>query len=652
MDSKWLKNGFVYLVITVAILAIIFTLFVPPARENSKVSLTEFIAIVQDAAWTSSERPRVIIADNRLIAEIDDKRITTLQTERFDILEALHSRGVGDDQVDVSVQEPSQFSNFLPIIGTFLPILIFGGILLLMMRQAQGTNNQALSFGKSKARVFKSNNPTITFAEVAGVEEAKEELQEVVAFLKYPERFQALGAQIPKGVLLVGPPGTGKTHISRAVAGEAGVPFFSISGSEFVEMFVGVGASRVRDLFDQAKRNAPCIVFIDEIDAVGRQRGAGLGGSHDEREQTLNQILVEMDGFESNTNVIVLAATNRPDVLDPALLRPGRFDRQVVLDRPDVKGREHILNLYAKDKPLAEDMDLETIARQTPGFSGADLKNLLNEAALLAARRNKKAISQEEVEEAVERVLAGPERRSRIISAREKKVTAYHEVGHALVAQLLPDVDPVHKISIVARGRAGGYTRVLPPEDRHLWTRSQFRQQMAFALGGYAAEVLVFGEMTTGASNDIEMATSLARRMVMEYGMSEKLGPRAFGRKEELIFLGRDIQEQRNYSEAVAQEIDGEVEGLIQQAHDKASSLLTAHKNKLVEIADTLMEVETFDGKAFSTFFEEPEPSDDLDTQAASTLVDNEDQQPSSPPQDSDDSTQKPRTRPYPGMAT
>ncbi len=652
MDSKWLKNGFVYLVITVAILAIVFTLFVPPARENSKVSLTEFIAIVQDAAWTSSERPRVIIAGNRLIAEIDDKRITTLQTERFDILEALHSRGVGDDQVDVSVQEPSQFSNLLPILGTFLPILIFGGILLLMMRQAQGTNNQALSFGKSKARVFKSNNPTITFAEVAGVEEAKEELQEVVAFLKYPERFQALGAQIPKGVLLVGPPGTGKTHISRAVAGEAGVPFFSISGSEFVEMFVGVGASRVRDLFDQAKRNAPCIVFIDEIDAVGRQRGAGLGGSHDEREQTLNQILVEMDGFESNTSVIVLAATNRPDVLDPALLRPGRFDRQVVLDRPDVKGREHILNLYGKDKPLAEDLDLETIARQTPGFSGADLKNLLNEAALLAARRNKKAISQDEVEEAVERVLAGPERRSRIISEREKKVTAYHEVGHALVAQLLPDVDPVHKISIVARGRAGGYTRVLPPEDRHLWTRSQFRQQMAFALGGYAAEVLVFGEMTTGASNDIEMATSLARRMVMEYGMSEKLGPRAFGRKEELIFLGRDIQEQRNYSEAVAQDIDGEVEELIQKAHDKASSLLTAHKEKLVEIADTLMEVETFDGKAFSSFFEEPEPTDDVDTQAASTLVDNEDQQPSSPPQDSDDGTQKPRTRPYPGMAT
>ena len=430
------------------------------------------------------------------------------------------------------------------------------------------------------------------------MEEAKEELQEVVAFLKYPERFQALGAQIPKGVLLVGPPGTGKTHISRAVAGEAGVPFFSISGSEFVEMFVGVGASRVRDLFDQAKRNAPCIVFIDEIDAVGRQRGAGLGGSHDEREQTLNQILVEMDGFESNTSVIVLAATNRPDVLDPALLRPGRFDRQVVLDSPDVKGREHILQLYSKDKPLAEDLDLETIARQTPGFSGADLKNLLNEAALLAARRNKKAISQAEVEEAVERVLAGPERRSRIISEREKKVTAYHEVGHALVAQLLPDVDPVHKISIVARGRAGGYTRVLPPEDRHLWTRSQFRQQMAFALGGYAAEVLVFGEMTTGASNDIEMATSLARRMVMEYGMSEKLGPRAFGRKEELIFLGRDIQEQRNYSEAVAQDIDGEVEGLIQEAHDKASGLLTQHREKLVEIADTLMEVETFDGKS------------------------------------------------------
>ena len=651
MDSKWLKNGFVYLVITVAILAIIFTLFAPETRENTTVSLTEFMTAVNDAA-RNDQYPTVIVSDNHLVAEIEDRRITTRKYDQMDILEVLHSRGVPDDKIKLSVREPSQFSNFLPILGTFLPILIFGGILLLMMRQAQGTNNQALSFGKSKARVFKSNKPTITFAEVAGVEEAKEELQEVVAFLKYPERFQALGAQIPKGVLLVGPPGTGKTHISRAVAGEAGVPFFSISGSEFVEMFVGVGASRVRDLFDQAKRNSPCIVFIDEIDAVGRQRGAGLGGSHDEREQTLNQILVEMDGFESNTSVIVLAATNRPDVLDPALLRPGRFDRQVVLDSPDVKGREHILQLYSKDKPLADDLDLETIARQTPGFSGADLKNLLNEAALLAARRNKKAISQEEVEEAVERVLAGPERRSRIISEREKKVTAYHEVGHALVAQLLPDVDPVHKISIVARGRAGGYTRVLPPEDRHLWTRSQFRQQMAFALGGYAAEVLIFGEMTTGASNDIEMATSLARRMVMEYGMSEKLGPRAFGRKEELIFLGRDIQEQRNYSEAVAQDIDGEVEGLIQEAHDRASGLLTEHKDKLVEIADTLMEVETFDGKAFSAFFEEPEPSDDVDTQAASTLVENEDQQPSSPPQDSDDSAQKPRTRPYPGMAT
>ncbi len=652
MDSKWLKNGFVYLVITVAILAIIFTLFAPEPRENTTVSLTEFIDTVHEAAW-DDRYPSIVVSNDRLVAEIEDQRITTRMTDQMDILDALYSRGIPDDKIQLTVQEPSQFSNLLPILGTFLPILIFGGILLIMMRQAQGTNNQALSFGKSKARVFKSNKPTITFAEVAGVEEAKEELQEVVAFLKYPERFQALGAQIPKGVLLVGPPGTGKTHISRAVAGEAGVPFFSISGSEFVEMFVGVGASRVRDLFDQAKRNSPCIVFIDEIDAVGRQRGAGLGGSHDEREQTLNQILVEMDGFESNTSVIVLAATNRPDVLDPALLRPGRFDRQVVLDRPDVKGREHILSLYGKDKPLAEDMDLETIARQTPGFSGADLKNLLNEAALLAARRNKKAIGQEEVEEAVERVLAGPERRSRIISDRQKKVTAYHEVGHAMVAHLLPDVDPVHKISIVARGRAGGYTRVLPPEDRHLWTRSQFRQQMAFALGGYAAEVLIFGEMTTGASNDIEMATSLARRMVMEYGMSEKLGPRAFGRKEELIFLGRDIQEQRNYSEAVAQEIDNEVEGLIQEAHDKASSLLAANKDKLVEIADNLFEVETFDGKAFSSFFEDPEPSDDVDTQAASTLVDEEDQQASSPQdQDHEDSAKKPRTRPYPGMAT
>jgi len=427
------------------------------------------------------------------------------------------------------------------------------------MRQAQGSNNQALSFGKSRARMFMGNKPSVTFNDVAGVEESKQELAEVVEFLKYPDKFAALGARIPKGVLLIGPPGTGKTLLSKAVAGEAGVPFFSISGSEFVEMFVGVGASRVRDLFDQAKRNSPCIIFIDEIDAVGRQRGAGLGGSHDEREQTLNQILVEMDGFDSNTNVIVIAATNRPDVLDPALLRPGRFDRQVILDRPDIRGRIAVLEVHAKGKPLEKDVSLEVLAKQTPGFSGADLENMVNEAAILAARRNRKTISMSEMEEAIMRVVAGPERKSRLITEKEKMITAYHEVGHALVARMLPNVDPVHKITIIPRGMAGGLTMVLPGEDRGLGTKSQFEDQIAWGLGGRAAEETIFGEISSGASNDIEKATGIARQMVTRYGMSKKLGPIAFGKQEEMVFLGRDAGEQRNYSDEVAYEIDKEV---------------------------------------------------------------------------------------------
>jgi cell division protease FtsH len=485
------------------------------------------------------------------------------------------------------------------------------------MRQAQGTNNQALSFGKSRARVFTGNRPTITFNDVAGYQEVKQELQEVVEFLKSPERFAALGARIPRGLLLVGPPGTGKTFLSRAVAGEAGVPFFSISGSEFVEMFVGVGASRVRDLFEQAKRNAPCIVFVDEIDAVGRQRGTGLGGSHDEREQTLNQILVEMDGFDTNTNVIVIAATNRPDILDPALLRPGRFDRQVVLDRPDVSSRKAILEIHAKGKPLDSNVDLGVIAKQTPGFTGADLANLVNEAAILAARYGKRLITSFELGEAVDRVIAGPERKSKIISPREKEMIAYHEAGHALVGRMLKDADQLHKISIVSRGAMGGYTRFLPEEERSLVTRSQFKAMLAVALGGHVAEDIVFDEMTTGPSNDIENLTNIARQMVMRYGMSERLGPRTFGRKEELIFLAREMSEQRNYSEKVAEEIDEEVRRLIADAYEVARQIIVTNRETLDRVATNLIEVETLEGDDLVRAFEEPSDQESQEPQQA-----------------------------------
>ena len=454
-----------------------------------------------------------------------------------------------------------------------------------------------MSFGKSKARMVTANRPSTTFNDVAGADESKEELQEVVEFLKFPERFAALGARIPRGVLLVGPPGTGKTLLARAVAGEAAVPFFSISGSEFVEMFVGVGASRVRDLFDQAKRNAPCIIFIDEIDAVGRQRGAGLGGSHDEREQTLNQILVEMDGFDTNTNVIVIAATNRPDILDPALLRPGRFDRQVVLDSPDVKGREAILQVHAKGKPFAEGVRLEVVAKETPGFSGADLANLLNEAAILAARRSKKKIGHPELEEAVDRVMAGPERKSRVLTGREKEVVAYHESGHVLVATMTPGHDPVHKVTIIPRGMAGGFTRYLPENEHRLASRSYYEGFLASALGGHVAEELVFGEMTSGAHDDLTKVTAIARSMVTQWGMSEKLGPRTFGKRESMVFLGRDIAEQRDYSEKVAEQIDDEVRELVDRARDRARGILTQCREKLEALATVLMEKETLDGE-------------------------------------------------------
>ena len=509
---------------------------------------------------------------------------------------------LASDQVALKFQTDSQTLSIVgSIVLSLLPVLLIGGFFFYMMRQAQGTNNQALSFGKSRARMFIGNKPTVTFDDVAGVEEAKQELTEVVEFLKYPEKFSSLGARIPRGVLLVGPPGTGKTMLARAVAGEAGVPFFSISGSEFVEMFVGVGASRVRDLFDQAKRNAPCIVFIDEIDAVGRQRGAGLGGSHDEREQTLNQILVEMDGFDTGTNVIVVAATNRPDVLDPALLRPGRFDRQVVLDRPDIKGRKAILDVHVRGKPLDKNVDLLRIGQISPGFSGADLANVVNEAAILAARRNKKQIGQIDFEEALEKVALGPERRSRVITEKEKWIVAYHEAGHALCFKLLKHTNPVHKISVVARGMAMGVTWSLPQEDRYFRTRKEFEDDIAAALGGWVAEQLhLGGDATTGASNDIEKATEMARQMVTKFGMSEKLGPLQYGKTDELIFLGRQIQEERNYSEEVAKIIDSEVHDIVDRARQRAYEVLTNNRDKLDLVVSKLIEQETLEADEFN----------------------------------------------------
>ena len=511
------------------------------------------------------------------------------------------------DKVKLDFRPPSIWPDIFTGIMYILPVILVVVMFWYLMRQSQGGGG-ALSFGKSRARMFTGDRPMVTFEDVAGVEEAKEELREVVEFLKEPEKFLKLGARIPKGVLLVGPPGTGKTLMAKAVAGEAGVPFFSISGSEFVEMFVGVGASRVRDLFDQAKRHSPCIVFVDEIDAVGRQRGAGLGGSHDEREQTLNQLLVEMDGFDSDTNIIVMAATNRPDILDPALLRPGRFDRRVVLDRPDVRGREAILKVHVRGKPIAPDVDLNVLARTTPGFVGADLENLVNEAAILAARRGGTVIEQRDFEEAVERVLAGPERKSRVITEEEKRIVAYHEAGHAVVMQALPESDPVHKVSIIARGMAGGYTLTLPEEDRTLISRRKVFADMVGLLGGRAAEELVFDDITSGASNDLERVTRLARTMVMRWGMSENLGPLVYGKKEELVFLGREIAEQRDYSETIAEQIDAEVRRLVNEAYDRARAILKEYRDKLDAVAQKLLEEETISRSEFEAIFPPPVP--------------------------------------------
>jgi cell division protease FtsH len=507
--------------------------------------------------------------------------------------------------VKIIYEPPSNSGNWLALVLNLLPLLLIAGLFLFLFRQGQSGNNQALSFGKSKARLFTGDTPTITFDDVAGAEEAKEELKEVVEFLKEPQKFAALGARIPKGVLLVGPPGTGKTLMAKAVSGEAGVPFFSISGSEFVEMFVGVGASRVRDLFEQAKRNSPCIVFIDEIDAVGRYRGTGLGGSHDEREQTLNQILVEMDGFGTDTNVIIIAATNRPDILDPALLRPGRFDRRVTMDRPDVAGRRAILEVHIKGKPIGPDVDLDLIARQTPGFVGADLENLVNEAAILAARRNKRAITMAEMQESIERIsMGGPERRSRLITEKEREVVAYREAGRAIVARLCKKADPVRKISIVPRGEASGVTMMVPESDRYLVPRSYFVDRIAVALGGRVAEELVFGDISNGASGDIQSLTRMVRAMVTKYGMSSNMGPLQFGRQEENVFLGRELSEQRDYSEEVAEQIDAEVRRIVNEAHVRVRQILTTHRDKLDAVAQALLERETLDGDEFEAIFQ------------------------------------------------
>ncbi len=604
MSYRWMRNSFIYLLLIVALVAIVFTFFSGSLGGSNELPINEVITMAGRGQVESIE----VKGDALTVTTFSGETYESRKESGSSVVEMLRDAQVDLSRVNVSVKGSGGLSAIFGLLFNFLPLIFFGAVLLFMMRQAQGNSSQTFSFGRSKARMFMGNSPQVSFSDVAGVEEAKEELQEVVEFLKYPERFLALGAKIPKGVLLVGPPGTGKTLMAKAVAGEAGVPFFNISGSEFVEMFVGVGASRVRDLFDQAKRNSPCIVFVDEIDAVGRHRGAGLGGGHDEREQTLNQILVEMDGFDTGTNVIVLAATNRPDILDPALLRPGRFDRRVVLDNPDLRGRIQILDVHAKGKPLEEEVDLERVARQTIGFSGADLANLVNESAILAARHAKKMIGSSEFAEAIDRIIAGPARRSKVISDREKEITAYHEAGHALVAHMLPNADPVAKVTIVARGQVGGFTKTVPEEDRNLVTRRQLEARLAMAMGGRAAEELVFNQFTTGASDDIEQATSIARQMITRFGMSKKLGPRTFGRREEMVFLGREISEQRDYSDNVAEQIDDEVHSLVENAYSTAMRILKENKRRLDHISEYLIEYETIEEEDVPSIFDGPPP--------------------------------------------
>jgi len=608
-------------VVTFLLIVAVVVMVVTAVRNGS--SSSDPLTINEVAQDIKSDKVARVVIDNsgklRVIYKTGDEGQVKTGIESYKesgstLVEQLISLGVTPEQlssenVKIEVAAPSFWESGLGGFFVYLlPLLLMVGVFWFIFRQAQGSNNAAMSFGKSRARMFSGEHPTVTFQDVAGAEESKQELAEIVEFLKEPQKFIQLGARIPKGVLLVGPPGTGKTLLAKAVSGEAGVPFFSISGSEFVEMFVGVGASRVRDLFDQAKRHSPCIIFVDEIDAVGRQRGAGLGGSHDEREQTLNQMLVEMDGFDTDTNVIIIAATNRPDILDPALMRPGRFDRRVTLDRPDMKGREAILKVHVKGKPLEPSVDLGSLARGTPGFVGADLENLVNESAILAARRNKKSIGQSELEEAIERVVMGPERKSRLISDEEKRIIAYHEAGHAVVGNAIAEADPVQKVTIVGRGQAGGLTWFRPDEDRLLYSRKKLLANLAYMLGGRVAEEIVFDDITSGASNDIEQVTRLARSMVTRLGMSSEMGPRVYGQKEEMIFLGREISEQRDYSEAVAEQIDSEVRKIVDDSYKLARKLLTKYRKQLDMVAQKLLEVETLTREDFEAIFPPPSP--------------------------------------------
>lgn len=606
MNQQNKQSSIVYFLLIIGIISLIIYAFTGERTSNELMSINELAESIKARRVSSltidDDQVTVRFNDTRNIARTYIEPNATL-LEQLSIL-GVESSDLASKNISLEVKQPSPWLTALSLLISFLPIILFGVFMLVFFKQ-QGGGAGAMSFGKSHAKMLKGDRPTVTFADVAGIEESKAELAEVVEFLKEPQKFTSLGARIPKGVLLVGSPGTGKTLLAKAVSGEAGVPFFSISGSEFVEMFVGVGASRVRDLFDQARKNSPCIIFIDEIDAVGRQRGAGLGGSHDEREQTLNQMLVEMDGFGTDTNVIVIAATNRPDILDPALLRPGRFDRQVVIDRPDVRGRELILGVHTKGKPIEPDVDLSKIARGTTGFVGADLENLVNEAAILAARRNKHSIGNAEFEEAVEKVMMGPEKKSRVISRAERRIIAYHEAGHAVVMNVMPESDPIHRITIIGRGAAGGYTMHLPSEDRVLNSKKQLLAEMVSLMGGRAAEELKFDDITSGASNDIERCSQLARSMVTQLGMSN-LGPMAYGKKDEMVFLGREISEQRNYSENVAEAIDKEVRRMVEEAHQKAKEILQEYDEKLVLVAEKLLEVETLSQAEFEAIFPPP----------------------------------------------
>lgn len=607
MRQGWARNAIVYILIAAALAALFFNVVIP----QQGMETVDISAVAREVR--AGNVKEITVEGNDLTMELKDgSRVRSVKEQDVGLPEFFRTLGIPPEQIaaaNITYAAPSQWNNIAPILASFIPLLIIGGFLFFMLRQAQGSNNQAMNFGKSRARLFTSDKPTVTFADVAGVEEAKEELSEIVEFLKEPEKFVNLGARIPKGVLMVGPPGTGKTLMARAVAGEAGVPFFSISGSEFVEMFVGVGASRVRDLFEQAKRNSPCIIFIDEIDAVGRQRGAGLGGSHDEREQTLNQILVEMDGFDSETNVIIIAATNRPDILDPALMRPGRFDRRVTLDRPDLTGRRAILDVHTRGKPLGKDVDLHSVASSTPGFSGADIENLVNEAAILTARRNKKAVGMSEMQEAIERVMMGPERKSRLISAKEKRIIAYREAGTALVSHSLPHCDPIRKITIVSRGSNTGYVFSSPNDDNFTRRRSKFMHELAVMLAGRITEQTVFGTITDGAAYRLERASASARSMVTRYGMSERLGPIVFGERDEMIFLGREISEQRNYSENVAEMIDDEVRIILEEAAALAQSVIDTRRADLELIAKALMDKETLNHDEFVAVLEGRSPT-------------------------------------------